>query len=106
MGPKQRVVAEAALIIKKISPRFPLYLSSIFAFEKAFKYVSAEFAPIVQSRIFKKSLPQLSGPFSFSPHPPYLGLPTPSDVLLSFLSFFGGARSSLQHVESCCLTGD
>lgn len=74
-----------------------------FSFEKAFKYVSAEFAPIVQSRIFKKSLPQLSGPFSFSPHPPYLGLPTPSECP-SVFPFFGGARSSLRHVESCCLT--
>ena len=52
MGPKQRLMSEAALIIKKISPRFPLYLSFIFASEKAFKYISAEFAPIVQSRIF------------------------------------------------------
>ena len=61
MGPKQRLMAEAALIIKKISP---LYL---FAFEKAFKYISAEFAPIVQSRIFKSLFPNFRGP-SLPPH--------------------------------------
>ena len=60
-GPQARLMAEAALIIKKISP---LYL---FAFEKAFKYISAEFAPIVQSRIFKSLFPNFRGP-SLPPH--------------------------------------
>lgn len=67
MGPKQRLMAEAALIIKKISPRFPLYLSFIFASEKVFKYISAEFAPIIQSRIFKSPFPNFRSP-SLPPH--------------------------------------
>ena len=41
--------------------------TSLFAFEKAFKYISAEFAPIVQSRIFKSLFPNFRGP-SLPPH--------------------------------------